>query len=341
MPTYNCAPCAYSTKDMSNYKRHQKTKKHIMKLESLIPKNGVKKVVENKVIQSGTIAPQNTPKHPKTDKKSTFCAFCRLQFTRSSSLMRHISKCPSKIESDKTKELENRLKEKDLKLKEKERILAEKDKQLKEQKVEKEYYKKLIDNYSKMGPRTFNSITYVMNKYENAPHIKKIEPEKIECFQNINMKTVENIVSDYRNNRLVTFIINTITSIHKKDNPENQSIWSTDSSRYNYLIKELLENEGSYWIVDKKGTKSKDYLIEPILKFIRKEIIKYNELASEALMDESLPKSRFSIITYTQQYGIEIIKDIDDGELSAEIIRKMAKHFYHKTKPNPLIEEIE
>ena len=96
--------------------------------------------------------------------------------------------------------------------------------------------------------------------------------------------------------------------------------------------------------IDKKGTKSKDYLIEPILKFIRKQIIKYNELAAEALMDDNLPKSRFSIITDTQQYGIGIIKDIDNGELSAEIIRKMAKHFHHKSKNGngtPLIEEVE
>ena len=307
-----------------------------------VPKICEKISHENKVIHAIPNTPQNTPKHPIIASNPVLCAFCDLQFTRSSSLMRHLSKCPKKLESDKTKKLENKLKEKDLKLKENERILAEKEKQLKEHKTEKEYYKELINNYSKMGPKTFNSITYVMNKYENAPHIKKIEPEKIEYFQNINMTKVENMVSDYRNNRFVTFIINTITSIHKKDNPENQSIWSTDSSRYNYLIKELLENEGSYWIIDKKGEKSKDYLVEPILGFIRKEIIKYNELASEALINTNLPKLRFSIITDTQRFGIDIIKDIDDGEIAADIIRKMAKHFYHKSKNStPLIEEVE
>jgi len=218
----------------------------------------------------------------------------------------------------------------------------EKDKQLREREVEVEYYKELITNYTKFGPKTFNSITYVMNKYSDAPHIQKIEPEKIEYFKNVNMKKVENIVSDYINNRLISFIVNTVISIHKKENPEDQSIWSTDSSRYNYVIKELLENEGSYWVIDKQGTKSKNYLVEPILKFIRKEIIKYNELASAALINEDLPKNRFSIITDTQRYGIDIIKEIDDGILSAEIIRKMAKHFHHKSKLDiPLIEEVE
>ena len=330
---YNCNLCNYSTNDNSHYNRHLKTKKHIRKSVPPIPKKSDENDGQNKVIHASTVAPQNVPKRPKTGKIAYFCAFCQLQFTRSSSLTKHLTKCVHKLESDRITELES-------KLKDAKKEISSQKKEIDSHKVEKEYYKKLINNYSTLGPKTFNSITYVMHKYADAPHIKMIEPEKIECFQNINMKTVENMVSDYRNNRFVIFVINTIAGIHKKDNPEDQSIWSTDSSRYNYLIKELLENEGSYWTVDKKGNKSRDYLVEPILKFIRKEIVKYNELASEELMNDDLPKTRFSIITDTQRYGIDIIRDIDDGVLSAEIIRKMAKHFHHK-KDLPLIEEIE
>ena len=334
MPYNNffCKLCSYKTDRKDNYNRHNKSKKHSRNLEACDKKNSNKIASSEKETRKDTVR-QETPECAR--KNGFFCKYCGITFTRSNGLSKHQNKCKQRL--DEIKEIKYKQE-----LEKHKELLKEKEKQLNEQKVEKEYYKQLIDNYSKMGPKTFNSITYVMNKYENAPHIKKIEPEKIEYFQNINMTKVENMVSDYRNNRFVTFIINTIISIHKKDNPEDQSIWSTDSSRYNYLIKELLENEGSYWIVDKKGAKSKDYLVEPILKFIREEIINYNELASEALMDENLPKSRFSIITDTQKDGIDIIKDIDDGELAAEIIRKMAKHFHHKSKEGtPLIEEIE
>ena len=332
--SFICKICDYETTKKGNINRHNKSKKHLSNVLPNIPKNLLDDMAHKKVMLDPMTASQSIPMHPKTEKIGILCAFCDIQFTRSSSLMKHLLKCPQKLESDKTTELE-------YKLKEKERMLEEKEKQLKEHKIEKEYYKELINNYSKFGPKTFNSITYVMNRYADAPHIKKIEPEKIEYFQDINMTKVENMVSDYRNDRFVTFIINTIITLHKKENPEDQAIWSTDSSRYNYLIKELLENEDSYWVVDKKGSKSQNYLIEPILKFIRKEIIKYNELVSEALLDENLPKSRFSIITNTQRYGIDIIKDIDDGILGDDIIKKMAKYFYHKSHEVPLIEEIE
>ena len=339
MVNHVCDICQYSTINKSNYNKHLKSKRHLKNSAHIYPKNSKSKTstfLGDKVPQS---AQRNSAKLSEIEKKSKkerfLCQYCGLDFKRSYNVNRHLKVCNMKNDVLGKEALKQQLVEKD-------RIIKEKEKQLKEQKIEKEYYKKLIDNYSKLGPKTFNSITYVMNRYADAPHIKKIEPEQIEYFQDINMTKVENMVSDYRNDRFVHFVINTIASIHKKDNPEDQSIWSTDSSRYNYVIKELLENEGSYWVIDKKGTKSKDYLVEPILKFIRKEIVKYNELASEALMNENLPKSRFSIITDTQRDGIDIIKDIDDGILSAEIIRKMAKHFHHKTKESvPLIEEIE
>jgi len=336
MVVYKCLPCNFISNDSSNYKRHNKSKKHINNVLSNIPKNNDVKTHLNKSIKVVHELSSESARISENQRKvKKACKFCGISFTSMSNYNRHLKTCEERKTIMENEKLKTQL------LEQKKEIQNQK-KQLKEFKVEKDYYRDLINNYSKLGPKTFNSITYVMNKYANAPHIKKIEPEKIEYFQDINMTKVENIVSDYRNDRFVDFIINTIITLKKKDNPEDQSIWSTDSSRYNYLIKELLENEDSYWTIDKKGTKSQNYLIEPILKFIRKEIVKYNELACEALMNENLPKSRFSIITDTQRYGINIIKDIDDGILGAEIIRKMAKYFHHKSKnDNPLIEEIE
>ena len=313
-----CKICDYETNKKGNINRHNKSKKHMANSVPIVLPKHVKKTGENNVMNRDTVR-HNAPQCATKDDIT--CEYCGITFTRSNGLSKHQNNCAKKeVEKQKI-------------------LLKEKEKQLKEQSVEKEYYKELIGNYSKFGPKTFNSITFVMNKYADAPHIKMIDPEKIECFQNIDMKKVEDMVSDYRNDRFVTFVINTIISLYKKENPEDQVIWSTDSSRYNYLIKELLENEDSYWVVDKKGTKSQNYLVEPILKFIRKEIIKYNELACDALANPNLPKSKFSIILDTQKYSIDIIKDIDDGILGDDIIKKMAKNFYHKN--NPLIEEIE
>ena len=171
MVLYNCVPCNYMTHNKSDYGKHQKTKKHVIKTAPHIPKNVGIKYDEKKVYVSDDVTPQNVPKRPKTAKMGYLCAFCKLPFTRSSSLTKHLLKCIHKLESNKITELEDKLKDAKTEI-------NNQKKEIDTHKVEKEYFKKLIDNYSTLGPKTFNSITYVMHKYADAPHIKMIDPEK-------------------------------------------------------------------------------------------------------------------------------------------------------------------
>ena len=114
----------------------------------------------------------------------------------------------------------------------------------------------------------------------------------------------------------------------------------TDANRYSYIIKELLESNDSYWIIDKKGIKSEKYLIDPILNFIKNKIIEYNDYAYEMMSDYDIHRDRKEIIIETQKHGCDLIKEIDDGILNKEIIKTLAKHIHHKNT-NPLVEEIE
>jgi len=263
-------------------------------------------------------------------RKQYLCQYCQVNFTRANSLSKHQKNCPMKL--DATKELKKELQKSEDEVKKKEEEVKKKDEEVK-------YYKELIKNYSTFGAKTFNSITYIMNNYEEAPAIKEIEPKKLKHFKNINNKEIENIVSYYRNGTLVSHIIDAITIIHKKTDPTEQSIWATDSSRHNYIIKEMLENESSYWIVDKKGVKSEKYLIEPILKFLRLKILEYNTYATKIFENNNSTKTQRSIVLDTQKDGFQLVKEIDDGEISREIIRNLAKHIYYKKTPK--IEEIE
>ena len=347
MVVYKCDPCNYSSTDCSNYKRHIQSKRHLKKSASHIPKNSKSETQKTMVYEADNSTHQNSPKLAKTRKSRNLdafkCEYCDGVFKRASNLNRHANTCykrkdiKDKESNDKDKLISSLKLQLNMQKKETSIYKSEREFYVKEN----EYYKDLISNYTKFGHKSFNSITYVLNKYGDAPHIKKLEPEKLECFKDVDMKTIENIISDYRNKIFVDFAVKTIINLHKKDDPSEQSIWSTDTSRYNYIIKELLENDGSYWIVDKRGVKSKNYIVEPILDFIRKEIIHYNELAGKALLDKNLPKNRFSIIMDTQKDGIDMIRDIDSGILSKEIIRKMATHLYHKTDSAPQIEEVE
>ena len=338
MLKYNCTQCNFFTNNKTDYNRHKKTKKHVINIPPCSQKNEVKTTPLRKEYIPNNKNVQNVEKRRKTSKngvKTWFtCVYCTTTFTRSHGLSRHQNICSLKNEHDENEKLKQ-------KLREAQKELQTQQKEINDHKTEKEYYKKLIDNYSKMGPRTFNSLTYVMNNYGDAPHLRKIEPHKIEFFQNVGDTSIENIISDYRNKKIVSSLVSIIKKMHSKEDPKNQSIWSTDTSRYNYIIKELLENEGSYWIVDKKGTKSKNYIVEPILNYLRNELIHYNKRMYHAMETNSLTKKRISLVIDTQKDACELIKEIDSGELALEIVKKLARHLYHKTGDTPLIEEMD
>ena len=54
----------------------------------------------------------------------------------------------------------------------------------------------------------------------------------------------------------------------KKDNPSDQSIWSTDTSRLTCIINELVGDE-TQWRTDKNGEKFKKLVITPILEYLK------------------------------------------------------------------------
>src|SRR5438876_510739 len=57
----------------------------------------------------------------------------------------------------------------------------------------------------------------------------------------------------FNNNSLDKFFGDFIIKHYKKDDPAKQSIWNSDLSRLNYVVKELLANNNSSWNSDPKG----------------------------------------------------------------------------------------
>lgn len=344
MNEYNCEPCDYSTLDISNFKRHQRTNKHTMKCALHVPKKSVKKIIKTQVLYVDNITQRNSAElsetHEKQQKTAFQCLYCKIFFKRNFNYNRHLKSC---VERSKIEDVCKQIKEN-----EKLRIqLAQARKEIKNHKSEKEYYRQLVNNYSTFGPKTFNSLTYIMNNYNKAPHIEKIVPKEIKCFADLDNHFIEKIVNDYKHNIFVDFIVDTIKHVYLKDNPEDQSIWSTDTSRYNYIIKELLENKNSYWVVDKKGVKSKDYLVDPILKFMKDALMEYTSNAYLSIND--LTNQKKSITIETQKYACLMIQEIEEGSLGREIVKKLAKHLFHKNSDkldlkdsdSPQIEELE
>ena len=116
----------------------------------------------------------------------------------------------------------------------------------------------------------------------------------------------------------------------KKNDPENQSIWNTDDTRLTYLIKELVNNKSSNWMVDRKGHKTTTYIIKPLLARIKEMLMEYhltygipkvtcNSVEMEFMLDNS-------------KKIMEIINDIDDGVTSKDILKHISSYLKFNIK---------
>lgn len=76
------------------------------------------------------------------------------------------------------------------------------------------------------------------------------------------------ILNKYIHYNSAHFIGDALISFYKTKNPKDQSIWNSDSARLNYIIRDVNENGGNRWVVDKHAKKVKELLIKPLLEKI-------------------------------------------------------------------------
>ena len=104
-----------------------------------------------------------------------------------------------------------------------------------------------------------------------------------------------------------------IIKVYKKEKPSEQSIWNTDSSRLTYIIKDLINKKSSKWKIDKKGIKTKKFLIKPLLKHI-KIILDDNQKILLRMVEKSKGLDIQSILDKVKSI-IDIKSSIEDNVL--------------------------
>lgn len=317
---YNCEPCEYTTGDKSNYARHLKTKKHL-----------------------------------KTTEKMTnlICQFCKKLFSNKSSLSRHIkfsckgifseqlemskkvhvcNNCGIKFNSVIDFSIHNKICD----------TINEKIKQ-KEIEIENKYLKDQVcelKEYIKSGNNTpvynISIKKYVQQNYSDAPPLRQLDDYSIMEFHNDEL--INNLVYYYNHGNLHQYLGDFLVKYYKKDDSSQQSIWNSDVSRMTYIIKELLANKQSFWNHDYKGVKTKEYIIMPLLKYVRKYITDY---ISNFMLDvNNLSTKDYQNIVEKQLSIAHIIQAIDNN-LSDDIVKYIAPHFhlikYNKNENNLLM----
>lgn len=304
MSKYSCDICSFKTGNKTDYSRHSRTKKH---------KEKVKETTKN------TIGTQDT--YIKTENIHK-CPFCNNVYSNSSSLARHKKACGVKQEIIKEKEKDDMINNNELNTLKKENERLQKQNEIYEKQLET--FTELLK--TKMNPTNVNNLTYIINNYDSAPQLKKLESYK----QIHNAKTVslvDLIILYYEQNTLCKFIGDFLIGSYLKKNDDDQSMWNTDTSRLTYIVNELQESGKIKWVMDKKGIKVKEYVIMPLLEYLLDELTKY--------VDKNSKKSETGIVnklsTITNIYPL-IKKEI----LADDIVRYIAPYFYLHKENNKL-----
>ena len=222
---------------------------------------------------------------------------------------------------------------------EKERILEEQikiwknetNKYKKESKyfqAENDYHKQMLNEAGGIVKKSVSAFTYIMHNYDSAPTIKMLDVNDLEDLEQNNKKLVEDVISAYKHKTLDKYLGDSIKILYKKDKPEDQSIWSTDTSRLTYLIKELMVNDSSNWIIDKKGIKTKEYLIKPLLAHIKELVIHYQKYS----MNLDTDAAGMEFILETNKRILKLVTDIDDEVVENNLLKYISPHLFFNDK---------
>ncbi|QKF93521.1 zinc finger protein C2H2-type protein [Fadolivirus algeromassiliense] len=325
MTTLTCELCNYETQRKMNYTRHINSEKHKEKVN--------KKAVESQ-LHLGCILVESKSNGYK-------CHFCNKEYSTAGNLAKHIKLCNSK------KLLEDEFSKKEL----------EYLNLLKEEKNKTEYYKALYENEMKVSSilssenknlrimlnnagtvvkTSVSTMSYIIRNYSEAPVLEG--PKNIASlhYEKTPKEFVDRLIYEYRHNTLIAYIGDMILKDYKKEDPKQQAIWNSDTARLTYIIRELY-NKNADWRVDKKGIKTTQCIIKPVLDYITEKVYDYIDKIEIATKDNST-KNAVEIMM-NLKHANEIIQMIDDKIMEEEVLKYMAPHLFLVKDGDLLIEK--
>lgn len=265
-----CKICNYKTKDRSNYSRHQKSKKHLKKIQAnLIPSD--KPPINDKNLNTSHKPVPINDKSISTHRSiEHICSHCGGRYTRYDNLKRHEGKCVAKRLQDKDNALRHKNKENE--------ILKQRLEETTKQKDEyHNYYKQLLEiSNNRLNTDNISAFNYIISHYNEADPLKEItykEYKKARDMTYIKNKPhdeqiIEDIFIAHKNKRLHKMLGDIIIKLYRTDDPKKQSLWSTDGSRNKYVVRK--QNKAlCQWVADNKGSYTMNRVVSPLIEHIK------------------------------------------------------------------------
>jgi len=287
---YKCLCCNYTTHDKSAFSRHLLSQKH-----------------KNK-----TMIVQN---------KSHFCDSCSASYSSRSNLTRHMKACAKKqtIENSYEKEISA--------LKSQLALKNETTEVLKDQVT---HLKLMINNAGAISASAMSAISYVTKNYSNAPALLKLEDYAVLKDDQSDYDFIDGLIYEQKKKRLHIYLGNFIIESYKKTDPKEQSVWNSDVNRLTYLIKQIMtdseeDTTTGNWTVDKKGLKTVQSIIKPVIEYIDPIVRDYINNFEVNYRKDDIGTVHY--LMSKQTAVVELLLSIEDGTLSENILKYIAPHF--------------
>ena len=352
---FSCEPCNYATDVKFCFQKHENSKRHF------------EKVSQPKVETAPSLILPDTLSATSLSNDHN-CPFCNNKYTKQN-LARHKNACSEKknlVDSYSQREKENEVIIKELKeqiikeiahrddiikskddisakeiihkddiIKNKEDIIKSKDETILTLTHENANLKALLNNAGVLVEKSISTLNYITKTYTEAPaleYITNISELDAELAEEL---VVESIIDQYRNNTLIAFLGNLIVKTYKKADPAKQSVWNSDTDRLTYIIRTLLKNKSHHWQLDKKGIETADYIIKPILVYIKDKISAY--IATCELGKRTDETEKIMSIMHNLNDSHKILCIIEDNTLTESILKYIAPRMHVKKKPKALL----
>ena len=316
---YICESCNYETYDQSNFIKHKNTKKHVQNVQQTNIKKDTKKY------ESSRDPIKIQPNQFENTKALYTCQHCEQSFKHKTNLYRHQKhRCEVRIET-KDVQIEN--------------VELKKQNQTLMNIVQKQ--SNMAENNSETIKKSMNVLSFVTKQYPNAPPIEELEYDKfnkitkclmydIKSKKKINRTIEEIIIFHFKNETLPETLGRAIVEEYKKDDPEDQSMWSSDVSRLTFIVKSVFgkNNSKSKWISDKNGVHFTDLIIKPMFEIIKEKMREY--IKNERLEDSQIRDDEIDDITLrlsNMQLAGELIRLINLNKYDGKVLKYVAPYF--------------
>lgn len=345
MKKYNCKVCAFYTDRKGDFTRHEASDKHKKRITQQYV--DIMEKSKSSLQYSTSSKIHNSLNTVRVEDKPT-CSYCKVKFTYSKNLMRHIPVCPMKIDyiekyreiMARNKELEEELKDlryeydytKDLLIDSKTELADSKDEivhSLISSKPNPNLYSFVVDKFQKTKPLVEIDISEVpeLKFLKEILDEKDGELELCEVLQH-------HVLHETSGNFFGDFVVDSYIESDKS----KQQFFNTDAARLNYLVRDSI-NDVPKWRIDKSGIILAKKIITPILDYIKKHLVKYGT----KYFDMTTKKYKYDTVMGRNYRLLKLTNEIDNGKLTKKILRyiapyfKMDKEVLHRIKPTKTI----